>query len=255
QVDSINLTPDALALLSEIDDPTLRETVRDYCVNRFFRTDIFIRGARRLSPLICLEALAVQAFVLVAPPHTIAYKFQLGAAEVELQKEIYEPLIAALASNGHSPKTLGWIMDQLARGSVTQRQLIEALLVLVGTKLVEPAGEATKPARQRCAALNRHICELARSGDEIARMASPVTGSGISVTRDQQLFVLAMQRGLKLPAEQAAFMWKILAAHGQNIVKDGKELTTAEENLAELTARATAFAQEHLPIFKAVGIA
>jgi hypothetical protein len=42
---------------------------------------------------------------------------------------------------------------------------------------------------------------------------------------------------------------------GQSILKDGKALATAEENLAELTAQAAAFGEKHLPILKALQIA
>jgi len=47
----------------------------------------------------------------------------------------------------------------------------------------------------------------------------------------------------------------VLNQQGQSIVKEGKKLETAEENLAELTAQATTFAEKQLPILKALGIA
>lgn len=50
-------------------------------------------------------------------------------------------------------------------------------------------------------------------------------------------------------------MWNILALQNQRLVKDGKTLETVEENLAELTAQASEFAQKRLPILKALQIA
>jgi hypothetical protein len=47
----------------------------------------------------------------------------------------------------------------------------------------------------------------------------------------------------------------MLAAQGQRIVKEGKQLETTEENLAELTAQAQAFADKQLPILKALMVA
>ena len=64
-----------------------------------------------------------------------------------------------------------------------------------------------------------------------------------------------MSQGKKQPAEWAQFVWQILSAQGQKIVKEGKTLETAEENLAELKEQATTFAEKQLPILKALQIA
>jgi len=95
----------------------------------------------------------------------------------------------------------------------------------------------------------------ARSSGDISYLASPVAGEGITVGRFQQLFLLARSQGKKQPAEWAEFVWQVLASQGQRLLKEGKALETAEENLAELTAQATTFAEKQLPILKALGIA
>jgi hypothetical protein len=48
---------------------------------------------------------------------------------------------------------------------------------------------------------------------------------------------------------------QILAAQGEKIVKDGKPLETAEEQLAELVNQANEFYEKQLPILKALQIA
>jgi hypothetical protein len=90
---------------------------------------------------------------------------------------------------------------------------------------------------------------------QAAILASPVTGGGIMVGRFQQLFLLAMSQGKKQPADWVQFVWQILSAQGQKLVQDGKTLETPEENLAELTAQATVFAEKQLPVLKALQIA
>jgi hypothetical protein len=50
-------------------------------------------------------------------------------------------------------------------------------------------------------------------------------------------------------------VWQTIAAQGQKLVKEGKALETAEENIAELTQQAQTFAQKQLPILKALQIA
>jgi hypothetical protein len=81
-----------------------------------------------------------------------------------------------------------------------------------------------------------------------------VIGGGVSLGRFQQLFILALPQNRKAPADLARFVWDILAAQGQKIVKDGKTLDTAEDNIAELTIQAQAFADKQLPILKALQV-
>lgn len=58
----------------------------------------------------------------------------------------------------------------------------------------------------------------------------------------------------KKHTEWAQQVWQILAAQGQTILKEGKVLESAEENLAELTSQVTTFAEKQLPILKALQV-
>ena len=91
-----------------------------------------------------------------------------------------------------------------------------------------------------------------RASNDLAYLASPVTGGGVQVNRFQQLFLLARHQGRKMPEEWARFVWEHLQALGQRLTKEGKVLEAADENLAELTAQAQAFAEKQLPILKAL---
>jgi len=113
---------------------------------------------------------------------------------------------------------------------------------------------ATRQVQARCQALNRHLCERAQFGNDIETLASPVTGGGVAVNRLQQLFLRALQHGMQQPQEWAQSVWQVLAAHGQSLVKEGKTLATPEDNLAELTAQATEFAQRRFPILQALQV-
>ena len=45
------LHDEARAVLDRFDEPPMRELVKDMCLDRALRQDVFVRGARRLSPL------------------------------------------------------------------------------------------------------------------------------------------------------------------------------------------------------------
>ena len=74
------------------------------------------------------------------------------------------------------------------------------------------------------------------------------------VPSSQQLFLLAGQYGRKSPKDQAEFVWDLLTAQGQRIIKDGKTLESAEQNLDEMLKQATDFADKRLPVLKGLGI-
>ena len=85
-------------------------------------------------------------------------------------------------------------------------------------------------------------------------MASPVTGGGIQVNRFSQLFLLAHREGHQTPNDWAAFAWNLLALQNQRLLKDGQTLENPDDNLAELTRQAQEFADQQLPVLKALQV-
>ena len=136
-------------------------------------------------------------------------------------------------------------------------QATQAILILTGAgSVVAVQDEASIPkAKKHTDKLNTYLIGKARGSNEVSYLASPVTGGGTTVGRFEQLFLLALSQGKKQPAEWAQVVWQILQAQGQKLVKEGKTLESAEENLAELTHQADEFAQKRLPILKALQIA
>ena len=150
-------------------------------------------------------------------------------------------------------------MRQLATAlpAIPYGSLQQAIAVLIGMGAVAPCQSeaAEKQVHARCTALNQHLCQQARFENRIETLASPVTGGGLSVGRFQQLFLTAFKQGKKQPSEWAQHAWQILASQAQSIMKEGKALSTAEENLAELTTQADDFSEKSLVILKALKIA
>lgn len=254
-VDAVNIATEGVAFLNTIDHPILREQTRDYFVNQQFRKDLYVRGAVRLSPIEQRERLLETRFVLTQTPDSVPLKVTGAAGEASLQEAVYKPLIAALAAKEYAPKSMRQLMAALP--DIQYAALQQALTVLVGMGNTSPCQPeaAEKQVRARCQALNRHLCNRAQLGNEIETLASPVTGGGIAVNRFQQLFLSAIKQGKKQPAEWAQAVWQVLAAQGQSLVKEGKALETAEDNLAELAKQATEFGEQRLPVLKALQIA
>ena len=103
QVDAINLTAEQQQIMAGIDDPVLRETVRDFMTNQQFRRDVFIKGANPLAPSQRTHAWLDQRFALSTHRPDIPLTVNGMLGEANLQADVYEPLLDALAAK---PKTV-----------------------------------------------------------------------------------------------------------------------------------------------------
>lgn len=254
-LDAANLTTDQLAFLKDIPDLMFRETVRDFMVNQQFRRDYWIKGARRLTPLEQAEALRAQKVVLASHRPDVSMKVGGALGEVSLAEAIYNPILDILAD--HKSRTVGQLEHELKDRGITFPQLVQAVMVLAGKGdlIAIQDDPVTLKARKHTDRLNRHLMDKARSSGDINHLASPVTGGGVTVNRFHQLFLLGREQGGKKPEDWARFAWQLLASQGQKLLKEGKPLDTADENLAELTAQAIEFADKRLPILNALQIA
>ena len=254
-VDAVNLTVEQQTLLKEIPDEMFRQTVRDFMVNQQFRKDYWVRGARKMTALEQAEGLRAQKVILTSHRPDVSLKVAGSIGEATLSEGIYNPILDALAD--HKPKTLGQLELAVKGKEIVFAQLTQAILILAGAGHVYAVQDdaAITKVKKRTDKLNAHLLQKARSSGDITYLASPVTGGGVTVSRFPQLFLLAIHQGKKHPTEWAQFAWQLLTAQGQRILKDGKTLDAAEDNLAELTSQAEAFAQKQLPILKALQIA
>jgi SAM-dependent methyltransferase len=254
-VEAVNLTSEGNKLLAEIKHPILRQSVRDYFVNQQFRRDVFIKGPRRVSRLEQQEALQSASFALTTHADGVPMKVKGARGETTLPEQVYRPVIEVLAENDYGPKTVAELAAHFKLRAMPFSQVLQAMFVLIGAGHVHPAQESASESRNHCRALNRYLCERARSGADIQFLASPVTGGGVPVPRFHQLFLLALEHNRKSEAEQSDFAWSLLSAQGQRVVKDGKPLESPEENITELTNMAGDFATQRLPLLKVLEIA
>jgi SAM-dependent methyltransferase len=254
-IDSINLSAEQQALLNEIPDPMFRQSVRDFMVNQQFRKDYWVKGARQANKLAHGEAMRQYRLLLITPRDQVSLKITGALGEASMNESIYGPILDLLAD--HKPRSLGQIESALVDQGIRLPQIMEAALLLSGGGHLAAVQEeeALRKGKKQSDALNARLMSLARASNEIAYLASPVTGGGVTVNRFEQLFLLARSQGIKQPEAWGQFVWNILNAQGQKLVKEGKTLESAEENIAELARQANAFSEKRLPVLKALQVA
>lgn len=254
-VDVLNLSQAQQQLIHSVEDAELQQTLRDYAFNQQFRKDYWVKGPLKLDPSRQMALLRAQRVILTTSRQDITLKVQGYLGEASLNEGIYNPVLDLLAD--HKIHAIGEIESNLNGQGINLAQIMQAIVVLGGMGHVYSAQDdeailAAEPAAHR---INGAMMQHARSNADLGSLASPVTGGGVVVPRFQQLFLLAIRQGMQQPKEWAQFVWQILSAQGQAILKDGKALPTAEENLAELNEQALVFAEKQAPIFKALRIA
>jgi hypothetical protein len=196
--------------------------------------------------------------VLRAPPEKlVGAKIPLPFGEAELKSETYGALSAALAEQNFAPKSLNFLRQHANCKQLRPGQLLHALRLLVSTghlHLAQPEA-AIAAATTRCQALNAHLLERALHSDEGSILASPVTGSGVTVNHQQQLFLHARAQAQKAPEQWATHAWNRYSALGARLTQDGRVLESAQESLHSLTQSAQEFAAQELGLLRNLGVA
>lgn len=249
-VDAINLTTEQREVLGEIDDPVLRQTVRDHIVDQQFRRDIFIKGSKPLSRIGGREEWLNARFALSARASDIPRTMRGNLGEMKLDLGIYDPLLAALDA---TPRTLRDLFEESTIAKVGQAKVQQALTFLVGEGHCHPCLPAAGEPERRALAegFNLAVAESAREGDTYSSFASPVTGGGIRVNRMNQLIWLAKRQNAP---DVPQYIWTVLQRVGQRVMKEGKPLSTAAENLAELRTMVATYERDVEPILVNVGV-
>ncbi|NTZ88891.1 methyltransferase [Burkholderia metallica] len=250
-VAEINLTPEQRQLLGEIPDPMFRQTMLDFCINRQFRRDYWIKGGRQLGLTERTDRLRAERVILTERRADVSLSVTGRLGEGTLNEDVYGPVLDALADG--QPRTLGEI-ESAVDGAASLGQIVEAAMILIGKgamQIAQPEA-VVGDVRPHTDHLNATLLDHARGGMQIGYLASPVTGGGIAVSWSHQIFLLALLQGEKDPGAWAKFAWQLMEGQGQRLVKGGEMLESAESNLDELRNDAKGFSEHQLPILCAL---
>ena len=249
QLEFLLLPQNALALLAEIQEPVLRETIKDFLLNQQFRKDVFARGKIAMQINEQRELLKRKQFMLATPRADVPLTVRFIVGNVNLLPEVYNPVLDKLDKR---PCTLADLSAALVpAGKLTQEQVENAVLVMLasGHVVLAPTGfeDERKNATDR---FNAVVVEQALRSDELQFLASPVACSGVHVDLVDRLFLNA----LKKKREPTAYAWDALHARNQVLLKDGKPLSEPEDNLKELAERHKLFMEKRLSRLQKLGI-
>jgi SAM-dependent methyltransferase len=134
----LTLTEQQRALMNRFSDPLVRELIKDHCIERPLRHDVFVRGARRISPQQRDIALMDMSISLSIPPRQMPLEAEVPAGKAELNPNFYQPIVDALADG---PRRVGDLL-QLPDVEGKRDNPAELVGVLVGSELAERASRS-----------------------------------------------------------------------------------------------------------------
>ncbi|MFG1462653.1 class I SAM-dependent methyltransferase [Xanthobacter sp. DSM 24535] len=241
-------------ILAGVPAGPLRESVKDYLVNRPFRRDIYVRGARRMPDAVRDARLRDFGLALSVPLADTKTALDVPAGKAQLEARFYQPVFEALAARPH---TLGELADLPAlRGQEGGPSLVEMAGILVGSgqALPVPFGlsvEASPASR----ALNRAaVLEVAEKRAKTAVVAAPLTGSGLTLTTMESLVYDGLANGV--PGELPALLAHAQARMAQGAVplmREGKRIEDPAETQAAIAEGVHWCFENRLPFWRQVG--
>lgn len=242
-MDQILLTEEQKEFVTGISDPILRQTVRDFILNKPFRRDYWVKGLRRMDSAQQLEQLRSLRVTLQKPANEIQKQFNHAGKTVSLSAAVYDPVIDAI--DEHDVLSVGEIELQLKNVGISISQIREVVVMLsqkgdlkfVNRKPVRPEIE------KQTSALNEALLAQALHTDSSPWLVSPLTGGGVWIERLEQLFLLAIRQGHSSPKDLANSAWSFLSRKGEKMVVDGRPLETETENVKRLLCLAQTFVQ------------
>lgn len=249
QKENMMFPQDCLEILNSIENPIMREQVKDYFLNRQFRKDLSVRGGVKLSPTAIIDKITATTYVMTDRT-PFPEKISLGKSIINLNQKLIESLTEYFSADNYCPKNLQNFFQKVTE--FTPASLTDVLILLVNAGKILPCqdNEAINKTQNQCYALNKHICERAKFADEISYLASPVTGGGVALNRFERIFTAAIFDGKNSIDEIADYTWKIFKSQAQVLTIEGKQLLTAEENIAEIQKAIKPFLENRLPVLK-----
>lgn len=254
---SLYLNDQKCAQVDAISNAPLRETLKDFFLNSYFRRDVFVRGARRLTPARQTTLLGNLHLALLVPSQQLrTTDIKAGVTEVCLNQSLYAPVFALLDD---APMTLADIaaIPALRHQPLTELAKVAAILVTSHQAVVFAEKKTANAIARR---VNHLLAIEARYTDDRDTFACPIAGNGITMNIVERLVYLLL---CEIGASTAAgietniiidAVHDLLEHRQRRLRRDGKPIESDEENAAEIALHVRATLDHQLAIWCRLGL-
>jgi SAM-dependent methyltransferase len=250
---NLSLNEEQRALLADISQPELRESLKDFCTDHWFRQDAFVRGARRMSAARRERQLGALTLVLMRPAPDV---FEIGKPDGTRWRPdvvVYNAVCSALRGGPREVREL-LTLENLPRNHVVGA--VELVGTFVGTGLAGVYQQPTAAELAGAAGLNALLDpEEEVSLSHGTTIAAPQVRTGITLSPANYLLYRSLRRGDNhAPDELAAQFIARCREGGGHPVIDDKVIEDDAEALAAVTKDYEMKFDQLVPIWRMTGI-
>ncbi|MBF0752580.1 MULTISPECIES: class I SAM-dependent methyltransferase [unclassified Pasteurella] len=239
-------------LMAGFSNLSFSQTVKDFILNKQFRKDFWVKGARRLNSYEQSESWKKLCVLLHTPRQQIEMKAS-SHLNIDLNEGLFNPVLDILQD--HKIHLVREIVETL-KERFNEADIFNALAILAGKNnlVVVQSEQAIEQAKPHCIAFNRYVLEQSRSSQfSINYLVSPISGGAHHIDMVQRWFLLAHIEGIA-KHKQLDFAWHLLKSNGLFMAKEGKTLQDDSEGKAMMKALYNEFLEKQLPSLKCLGI-
>ncbi len=160
------LTDGQRGLLDRFDDPLMRELIKDMCLPRHLRHDVFVRGARRISNAARDAAIGQLTLAPLVTQSELKTSLQVPAGLAEMSDTLQDMMTASL----QGPSTIATLLAR-APGRSNPPELAGALIGTQQSQIVVRPGTAQPASADR---LNRVL------GARVRTLTDPIVSGGLA---------------------------------------------------------------------------
>jgi len=245
------ITPAQREIVGRADNPQLRETLLDICVDRRFRQDIFIRGRRKMSLARQAALLKQVTLTLSVPRQQVDFKLVVPAGEANLPPATFGPIADALAER---PRKVGELLQIAASETEHGMPAAEIIATLVSSKQALPLKDGVGAEDQAVAdRLNKVLIEQVDAFDPNSQIGLAVAslGSGVRCNFVEALVLRAALRGADDLVERAAKdALRLITSRGDRLFRDGKAVESEEDALEVVRGRVRQVTDTKFPVWQ-----
>ncbi|MDR6738526.1 class I SAM-dependent methyltransferase [Herbaspirillum huttiense F1] len=249
------LTQGQRELLAGLPNSGMRELAWDHLCNSSFREDIYVRGARMMSPARRDAWLERCGVALTLPRSRINLELTLVIGKINADARLADPMIEALLERPHSLVELAALPEIRSRGYGLREVASMAGLLMAGRQaaifFLSSAGNDQAPA----ARLNRVIAARSRECDHFQALASPLLGNGVKSSLLQRVAYDQAGHAVLQPESWVQAMAQAVQRQGAKLERAGVALETPHEIDAELRYLAEAIAEQRMPVWRNLNMA
>lgn len=254
-LDMVSVPRNVGAMLAEVRDPLLRETLRDIGCAQTFRRDLYRKGVAPLPAAeqqALVEALTLAPLGQAVPAEGVTFATPIG--NVTGLPEIYDPLLAMLRNGEIS---LGRVRQSAAFAGRSMVELLQAFTLLAAAGYAHPLlpSGGTEAGRMACRRLNQVIAEAARMSGELVRLAAPAIGSAVGTDVLEVLVVGALLAGRPAAVEALSDeVLSVLVRSGRAVQREGQAVTEPAEARRVVADAIGGVVAQRVPVLERLGV-